>query len=78
MEEVTEQNQKRARYSLLTLVLATTIVALSITVVMLYREADPLRKEVARLRNEVGELNISDPSKLHAIRIDTSNELEWK
>jgi len=48
--------------------LVTAIVALSITVATLYGEIGPLREAVARLRNEVGELNIDDPTKLHAIR----------
>jgi hypothetical protein len=68
----------RARFSLLTLLLATTMVALSVTVAMLYRELGPLRAEVSRLRNEVGELNVEDPARLHAIRVETDNELEWK
>jgi hypothetical protein len=74
----TPRRLKHARFSLLTLMLVTAIVALSITVATLYREIGPLREEVARLRNEVGELNIDDPTKLHAIRIDTDSELEWK
>jgi hypothetical protein len=67
-----------ARFALSTLLLVTAIVALSITVVLLYRELVPLREEVARLRDEVGELNIEDPGRLHAIRVDTKDELEWK
>jgi hypothetical protein len=63
---------------MLTLVLMTTIIALSITVATLYREIGPLREEVARLRNEVGELNVEDPTKLHAIRVNTDRELEWR
>jgi hypothetical protein len=58
--------------------LVTTVIALSVTVVMLYRELGPLRNDVARLRSEVGELNIEDRTKLHVIRVDTDNELEWK
>lgn len=68
----------RIRFSISTLVLASTIVALSVTVATLYRELGPLRKEVAMLRNEVGQLHVENPTKLHAIRIDTDNELEWK
>ena len=63
---------------MVTLLLVTTIVGLSIAVAMLYREIGPLRADVSRLRNEVGALNIEDPTKLHAIRIDTDSELEWK
>jgi hypothetical protein len=70
--------RKGVRFSLLTLLLITTIVALSVTVVLLYRELVPLRGEVARLRDEVGELNIEDPARLHAIRADSGSDLEWK
>jgi hypothetical protein len=75
---MTPSRRKGARFSLLTLLLVTAIVALSVTVAMLYRELGPLREEVSRLRNEVGELNVEDPTKLHAIRVETDNELEWK
>lgn len=78
MGESTRSRPSRMRYSLLTLALVTAIIALSITVAMLYREVLPLRDEVARLRSEVGELHVGDPSKLHAIRVETDSELEWK
>jgi hypothetical protein len=67
-----------SRFSLLTLLLLTAIIALSITVAMLYRELLPLREEVTLLRNELGELRVEDVTKLHAIRAETDNELEWK
>ena len=78
MSDDAPRKPKRARFSVLTLLLMTTLVALSVTVAMLYREIGPLREEVSRLRNEVGELNIEDPEKLHAIQVETDNELEWK
>lgn len=78
MSDETPSRRKGARFSLLTLLLVTAIIALSVTVAMLYRELIPLREEVARLRNELGELNVEDPTKLHAIRVETDNELEWK
>ena len=74
----TQASPRRLRYSLLTLLLATAIIALSVTVALLYREVGPLRQEVRRLRDEVGYLSISDPTKLHAIQVDTSEELTWK
>ena len=45
---------------------------------MLYVELRPLRKEVAELRTEVGRLNINDPTKLHVMRVESENDLEWK
>lgn len=69
---------KRPRFSLLTLLLLTTIVALAVSLAILYRDFLPLQAEVARLRKELGELRVDDPSKLQAIRVETDNELEWK
>ncbi len=68
----------RFRYSLSTLLLLTTIACLAITVALLWREVRPLREEVRRLRDEVGELYVEDPTKLHAIRVNSDNELVWK
>jgi hypothetical protein len=78
MNDAAPPARRRLRFSILTLLVATTIIALAVTVVLLYRELVPLRREVARLRDEVGELSIEDPSKLHAIRVDPQSELEWK
>ncbi len=69
---------RRVQFSILTILLVTTIIALSISLAMLSHEITPLREEVARLRDEVGELNVQDATLLHAIRVDTENELEWK
>ena len=74
----TQASPRRLRYSLLTLLLATAIIALSVTVILLYREVGPLRQEVRKLRDEVGHLSISDPTKLHAIQVNASEELTWK
>ena len=68
----------RPRFSLLTLVLLTTIVALGVTVGLLYRELAPLRAEVSLLRDELGDLNVGDKTKLHVIRAETDNKLHWK
>lgn len=68
----------RLRFSLLNLLLFTAILALSTTVVLLWREVKPLRDEVRRLRDEVGELNVQDPTKTCAIEVETDNRLVWK
>jgi len=66
------------RFSLLNLVFLMTFVAMAVALWKLNSELVPLRVEVRRLRDEVGELYIEDPTKLHAIRVDSNNELEWK
>lgn len=73
-----EMPTPRPRFSLLTLVLVTTIVALAVSVGLLYREVGPLRIEVKRLRAEVGELDVRDKSKIHAIQVPSGSKLEWK
>lgn len=66
------------RFSLRSLVVAITFVAMAIALWQLYIELAPLRSEVARLRNEVGELSVEDDSKLHAIEIPQRDEFTWK
>ncbi len=68
----------RLRFSLLTVLLVTTIVGMAIVVVMQWRSLAPLRAEVRRLRNEVGDLSVDDPTKLCAIQVNTHDELTWK
>jgi hypothetical protein len=60
------------------MLLTTFVAALLLTVVILYRELIPLRQEVARLRDEVGELYVVDETKPHAIQAETDNVLEWR
>lgn len=73
-----EPPPRRPRFSLLALLLLTTVVALAVVVALQWRELQPLRDEVRRLRNEVGELTVDDPGKFHAIRVETDNRFEWK
>ena len=68
----------RPRFSLLTALLVTTIVGMAIVLVVQWRALGPLRAEVRRLRDEVGELSVDDPTKLCAIQVDTRDELTWK
>ncbi|MEN0109187.1 MAG: hypothetical protein AAF805_00545 [Planctomycetota bacterium] len=69
---------RRPRISLLSLLLLTAVVALAATVALQWQELGPLRAENRRLRDEVGELSIDDPAKLHAIRVDTGEPRTWK
>jgi hypothetical protein len=58
--------------------LVTAIVALVIVVWQLWQEVAPLRTEVRRLRNEVGELMIADDTKIYALNVRTNDDLTWK
>lgn len=69
---------RRPRFSLQTVALLTAIIGLAITVTMMQRDLGPLREENRRLRDEVGELSISDVSRLHAIRAPSQDNLTWK
>jgi hypothetical protein len=64
-----EPTSRRPRFSLLTQLFVTAIIALSITVALLWREVGPLRAENKLLHEERGTLMVDDPSKLHAIKI---------
>lgn len=66
------------RFSLLSALLLMTIIGLAIVVVQLWREIEPLRADLRRLRDEVGALSIDDPTKPCAIRVRTDNEFTWK
>lgn len=63
----------RFRFSLTTLVLLTTIIALAATVGVIYRELGPLRAEVRQYRDQLGILTINDPKVVHAIRLPTED-----
>lgn len=65
----TQDRRLRVKFSLLTLLLLTAIVALATTVVILWHEVGPLRAENKRLNEERGTLVIDDPEILHAIKI---------
>ena len=66
------------RFSLFTLVLMTTVVAMGIALWQQHLKYSPLEDEVRRLRDEVGVLSIEDESKLHAIRVRTPDDYTWK
>jgi hypothetical protein len=54
------------------------LVACGITIWQLWREVGPLRAEVRRLRDEVGELAVDDPAKIHAIQVRQPDSLTWR
>ncbi len=68
----------RPRISILNALLLTTVVAMAIVIVQFWREVGPLRSEVRQLRDELGVITVSEPSKLHAIQVRTKDEMIWK
>ncbi len=68
----------RPRVSLLTLMLLMTIVAMGLALWKLNSELVPLRIEVRGLRDEVGQLTIDDPERLHSIEVDTGESDHWR
>lgn len=59
----------RPRFSILTALLLLTIAGLAVTVWRQSFEAEPLRQEVRRLRQELGHLTIDDENKIYAIQV---------
>ncbi|WP_425399821.1 hypothetical protein [Aeoliella sp.] len=78
MEEDTVPPTRRPRFSLLTLVLVTTIVALAVAVFLQYQELGPLREENRRLRYEVGELDVEDASQVHVVSVKKAGGYHWQ
>lgn len=84
MSDSTENRRPRLRLSLQSLLLLTALAATSLTIVVLLRDIDPLRRqlrqardEIRMLRDEVGELTIIDRSKVHAVEVDTEIDDRW-
>jgi hypothetical protein len=67
-----------ARFSLLTILLLFALVGCGLTIWQLWREVKPLRDEVRHLRNVAGFLTIDDPTRVHAIRAQTSEQDVWR
>src|SRR3954462_9081750 len=68
----------RPRFSLLTVILLMTVVGLTIIVAMFWREIGPLRADNRRMRDELGYLNIDDPTKAYAVQLKTLGDDTWK
>jgi len=78
VEQVNERPRPGLRFSLLTMLLLTTIIGLGVVVGMQWREIDPLRREVRELRGEVGRLTIDDPTKAYAIALPSMDDNYWR
>ena len=68
----------RPRFSLLSLLLLVSFIAMAIALYLAYSELVPMRREVRQLRDNAGVLSIDDPSKLQAIAVDTYTHNAWK
>ncbi|NOZ39608.1 MAG: hypothetical protein GXP24_05210 [Planctomycetes bacterium] len=70
----------RPRFSLLTLLLLMTIVAMATALWKLNSELVPLRQEIANYRQQLGYLTIdeSDIDKIHAMKVDSQGPDEWR
>jgi hypothetical protein len=77
MENDSRKPRFRPRIAVKTSLLLITIVALSLTVVILYREQRVLRAAAEQWRSEFGILTIDDPAKIHAVRIRYNEDLQW-
>lgn len=77
-EQARSRTRWRPRFSILSALLAMTIVGLAIVTTRLWREVGPLRQELRRLRDEVGELSVDDATKIHAMEVRTNDPLMWK
>jgi hypothetical protein len=66
----------RPRFSLLNLLVMVSVMGLLLLVIQQWREVEPLRQEVRRLRTELGYLVIEDPTKVYAIRAQSIEAIE--
>ncbi|MEX2310076.1 MAG: hypothetical protein WD738_21065 [Pirellulales bacterium] len=67
----------RPRISLLSALVLMTIVGMALVIALLWREVGPLRAELKHLRDKFGALTIEDPTKCHAIRLDSHPSFTW-
>jgi hypothetical protein len=70
--------KRPVRFSLLSLVLLTTIVALAIAVVMMHSRLREAEAELERLKDQFGELSINDRSQVQAISVPTAEAWNWR
>jgi hypothetical protein len=66
------------RFSILTLLLLTTVVAMAIVIALLWSKVVPLQLQVARLQAEMGRLHVSDSQRPQAIAVETNEPLTWR
>ena len=72
--------RRRFQYSLSTLMLVTTIVALLAALLVTYRQREEARAEVKKFRGEMGYLDVADARKIYArsFRAPGDNRWAWR
>ena len=70
--------KRPVRFSLLTLFFVTTIVALALAFFLARSRLHEVQAESDRLKNEFGELSISDNSQVHVISVPTAEAMNWR
>jgi hypothetical protein len=68
---------RHPQFSLLAGFLLMAIVAMTLFIMLLWREVAPLRAKLRQLRDEFGALSVGDPSKFHAIRVESHADFTW-
>ncbi len=68
---------RRPRFSLRELLMLMTLVAMGITIVVLYREVGPLRAENRLLHSMVGDLHVEDESMIYACLKNEVDSYSW-
>lgn len=70
----------RPRFSILNLVLLMTVIGMGVQIWRLNAESAILRAEAVRYRQQLGHLSIpqSESDKIHAIRVESEEDHEWR
>ena len=72
METQNIRTRKRPRYSLFSLLLLMTVIALSLTLWSETTRRIPLQRQIENLRREVGEVRVAEPNKLYVQPLEDS------
>jgi hypothetical protein len=72
-----QRNGHRLRFSLATLLLSAVIAALFIALWTTGQRWKKDAREVQKFRDQVGELTIADPNRVHVIRVPLAGSLKW-
>jgi hypothetical protein len=68
----------RPRFSLLTTFLLLSLAACGVTVWQLWREVEPLRQEIRRLKVKFGYIDVVDPTRTHVRQAETRENDRWQ